>query len=47
MTLSVGVKVTLYAAVPTAGIVAGVVKAKVPAGVATPPVRVAEVSVCP
>ena len=40
MTASVGVKVTACAAVPVAGAVLGLVKAKVPATEAAPPLRV-------
>jgi hypothetical protein len=41
------VKVTLCAVVPVAGVVAGVVKAKMPAVEAEPPVSVEEISACP
>jgi hypothetical protein len=45
--LSVGVKVTLCAAAPTAGVVVGVVNAKLPATEPVPPLSVEEASVCP
>jgi hypothetical protein len=45
--VSVGVKVTLCDAVPTFGLVVGVVKANEPAGVETPPDSVEEDSVWP
>jgi hypothetical protein len=43
----VGVKVTLYDAVPALGMVLGVVQAKLPAGVEEPPVSVDDASVWP
>ena len=45
--VSFGVKVTLCEAVPGPGFVAGLVKAKLPAGVAEPPVRVESARVWP
>ena len=45
--VSVGVKVTLWAAVPAAGTVLGEVKAKAPATEAEPPLSVDEDSVWP
>ena len=45
--VSVGVKLTPCSAVPTFGWVVGVVKAKVPATLATPPPSVELASVCP
>ena len=45
MPLSVGVKVTDCCDVPTAGIVLGVVNAKLPATLATPPLKVELASV--
>ena len=47
MAVSVGVKVTLCEAVPALGAVDGVMKAKVPATEATPPLNVEEARVCP
>jgi hypothetical protein len=45
--LSVGVKVTLCAAAPTAGVVVGVVNAKLPGTDPVPPLSVDAASVCP
>ncbi len=47
MAVSVGVKVTLCEAVPTSGGVEGLVNAKLPSGVAVPPLKVELASVCP
>ena len=47
MTAFVGVKVTAWFAVPVAGAVLGLVKAKVPSTEAVPPLRVEEASVWP
>jgi hypothetical protein len=45
--VSVGVKVTLWPAVPAVGAMPGVVKVKLPATAAVPPLSVEDAKVCP